>query len=106
MDLYYYAYKILEKYPKAERFGLVADMKHSISDTLEGMPYAQKVSENKKINYLNKIDAELIYQRFAIRLSYIQKYIFPNNYKTWSLKVAEIGKMLGGWIKSCKKNLE
>ena len=70
MDLYYYAYKILEKYPKAERFGLVADIKHSINDTLKGMPYAQKVSANK------------------------------------SLKVAEIGKMLGGWIKSCKKNLE
>lgn len=101
-DLYYYAYKLLEKYPKAERFGLVADIKHSMNDTLKNMLYAQKVSKNQKINYLNIIDAELIYQRFAIRLSYNQKYISSNNYKTWSLKVAEIGKMLGGWIKSCQ----
>ena len=103
IDLYYYAYNILEKYPKAERFALVSDIKHSMNDTLKDMLYAQKVSKNKKLDYLNKIDAELVYQRFAIRLSYNQKYISANNYKTWSLKVAEIGKMLGGWIKSCPK---
>ncbi len=73
-----------------------------MNDTLKNMLYAQKVSKNQKINYLNIIDAELIYQRFAIRLSYNQKYISSNNYKNWSLKVAEIGKMLGGWIKSCQ----
>lgn len=60
------------------------------------------INKDYKIQYLNMIDAELLYQRFAIRLSYSKKYISPNNYKTWSVKVAEIGKMLGGWIKSCQ----
>ena len=101
-DLYYYAYRLLEKYPKAARFGLVSDIKNSMNDTLKDMLYAQKVSQDKKMHYLNMIDAELLYQRFAIRLSYNQRYISPNNYTTWSLKVSEIGKMLGGWIKSCQ----
>lgn len=28
-DLYYYAYNLLEKYPKKERFGLASDIKNS-----------------------------------------------------------------------------
>lgn len=102
-NLYYYAYNLLEKYPKVERFGLVSDIKNSMNTTLRYMLYAQKVGKVYKMEYLNKIDAELVYQRFAIRLSFNKRYISPNNYTTWSAKVSEIGKMLGGWIKSCQK---
>lgn len=102
-ELYYYAYNLLEKYPKAERFGLVSDIKNSMNTTMKDILYAQKVGKEYKMQYLNMMDAELLYQRFSIRLSYNQRYITGNNYKTWSSKVAEIGKMLGGWIKSCQK---
>lgn len=91
-ELYYYAYKLLEKYPKSERFGLVSDIKNSMNSTLKNILYAQKLEKEYKMKYLNMIDAELLYQRFSIRLSYNQRYISPNNYKNWSLKVAEIGK--------------
>ena len=103
-DLYYYVYNLLEKYPKAERFGLTSDIKNSLNSSLKYILYAQKLYEPKeKMKYLNLLDAELVYQRFMIRVSYSKKYISPNNYKTWSYKVSEIGKMLGGWIKSCPK---
>lgn len=102
-DLYYYAYNLLEKYPKKERFGLASDIKNSMNETLRNIMYAQKVGTKYKMEYLNKIDAELLYQRFSVRFSYNKKYISPNNYKTWSLKIEEIGRMLGGWIKSCQK---
>ena len=42
-ELYYYAYKLLEKYPKAERFGLVSDIKNSMNTILRNILYAQKV---------------------------------------------------------------
>lgn len=102
-DLYYYAYNLLEKYPKKERFGLASDIKNSMNLTLRNIMYAQKVGNKYKMEYLNKIDAELLYQRFSIRFSYSKQYISANNYKTWSIKVEEIGRMLGGWIKSCPK---
>lgn len=103
-DLYYYAYHLLEKYPKSERFALTSDIKKSLNNSLKFMLYAQKIFNiDEKMKYLNLLDAELLYQRFMIRLSYDKKYISPNNYKTWSFKISEIGKMLGGWIKSCKK---
>lgn len=103
-DLYFYAYNLLEKYPKKERFALSTDIKNSLNITLKYILYAQKVFDKKeKINYLNLIDVELMYQRFMIRVSYNKRYISQNNYQVWSYKVAEIGKMLGGWIKSCQK---
>ncbi len=102
-DVYFYAYNLLEKYPKIEKFALVTDIKNSMNSTLKNIFYAQKVSDAKKMYYLNLIDAELLFQRFAIRLSYTRKYISGNNYKTWSLKIAEIGRMLGGWIRACQK---
>lgn len=70
-DLYYYAYHLLEKYPKNERFALTSDIKNSMNSSLKLILYAQKVFEVKdKLKYLNLLDAELMYQRFMIRISY------------------------------------
>lgn len=102
-NLYYYAYTLFDKYPKFERFGLVADMKNSLNTTLRYIFYAQKVQNKLKLDYLNKIDAELLYLRFAVRLSHSKKYITDDNYVHFSTLIAEIGKMLGGWIKACPK---
>lgn len=103
-DLYYYAYDLLEKYPKNERFALSSDIKKSLNSALKNILYAQKIYDMKeKMRYLNMLDAELMYQRFMIRISYKKKYITLKNYQVWSYKVTEIGKMLGGWIKSCQK---
>lgn len=74
-NMYYYAYGLFEKYPKSERFGLVADMKNSLNSSLKYIFYAQKVQSNLKLDYLNKLDAELLYLRFAIRLSHNKRYI-------------------------------
>lgn len=103
-ELYYYSYNLLEKYPKSERFALTSQIKTCLSNILRYILFAQKVFDmHEKIKFLNYIDAELVYLRFVVRFSYYKKYISQNNYKTWSYKVAEIGKMLGGWIKSCQK---
>ena len=48
-ELYYYAYNLLEKYPKAERFGLVSDIKNSMNTTLKYILYAQKVGKEYKV---------------------------------------------------------
>lgn len=102
-NMYYYTYGLFDKYPKSERFGLVADMKNSLNSSLKYIFYAQKVQNNLKLDYLNKLDAELLYLRFAIRLSHSKRYISNNNYVHFSSLISEIGKMLGGWIKSCPK---
>ena len=38
-----------------------------------------------------------------IRVSYKKKYINAKNYAAWGKKLANIGNLLGGWMKSCLK---
>ena len=58
-------------------------------------------NKNIRLNTINKIDAEISTQKFFGRFSYKNKYISHNNYFEWSKKLDEIGKIIGGWIKSC-----
>ena len=61
------------------------------------------LDNDKRLDTINKIDAEIASQKFFIRFSYKSKYISHNNYFEWSKRLDEIGKILGGWIKSCLK---
>jgi len=49
---------------------------------------------------LEEADAKLQEMRYLLRLTVELKYISINQYEYVSTKVVEIGKMLGGWIKT------
>jgi len=59
------------------------------------------VEINKK-PYLKQISVELDKLRILIRLSKDLKFISIRQYQFIAEKINEIGKMLGGWLKSCK----
>ena len=94
MELIYYTEMILVKYPKCERF--------------EGMKYIilayKEFKKEDKSNYLNKLDVNLKMLKVFIRISYKQKYISVKNYASWSKKLANIGNLLGGWMKNVQNN--
>ena len=89
IDLVEYGYNLLIKYPKTEKYALTSEIRKSMFETL------------RLILYANKIDAEISTQKFFVRFSYKNKYISHNNYFEWSKRLDEIGKIIGGWIKSC-----
>lgn len=102
VDLFYYTYRITEKYPKYEKAGLVIDIKQVTKNGLENIINAQKeFNLTKRLNYLNKADAELKTLKVLIRTSYKFKYISSKNYAAWSHKLTNIGNNLYGWIKTC-----
>ena len=68
-------------------------------EILEGIIQANQ--EKNKLPYLKKISVELDKLRILIRLSKDLKFISIRQYKFAAEKINEIGKMLGGWIKSC-----
>ena len=104
LDLIYYTNTICVKYPKNEKFSLVADTKKSLYEGLRNLLYAKKEFYPKnKLNYLNNLDVELNLQKVFIRLAFKYKYISLKNYETWSSLVTEVCNMLGGWIKQCQK---
>ena len=95
---------ILTPYPKSERFVLVEEIKRTLYSGLRLLVYALKIyNKQEKLKYLNELDACLKLLQVHIRISFKYKYISMQNYSTWSDKLTEVCKMLGGWISSCLK---
>lgn len=98
LDMMEYGYKALAQYPKAEKYALATDMKHSMDILLERSIEAQKKYYKKTT--LQELDVEIAKLKAYIRLSFNLRFLPPQKYEVWSEKMNEIGKMLGGWLKS------
>lgn len=97
-DMMEYGYGALAQYPKSEKFALVTDIKHSMNIMLERTIEAQKKYYKKTT--LQELDVEIMKLRAYLRLSQSLGFLPMKKYEIWSEKVVEIGKMLGGWLKS------
>jgi len=98
VDMMDYAYPALAQDPKSEKFALVTDMKHSMDMLLERCIEAQKKYYKKTT--LQELDVEIAKLKVYIRLSHKLGFLPDKKYEVWSCKVVEIGKMLGGWLKT------
>jgi hypothetical protein len=78
-------------------------IKNNLYTCLEQVMYALKTTDKlKRKEYLLSADIKLYVLKTLIRLSFEFQYITPNNFMTWDNKVGEIGRMIGGWIKTCQ----
>lgn len=96
-----YAYLALAQFPRSEKQAMVADIKRCIDRLLE-----RAIEANKKYfkkNTLQEMDVELAKLKKYIRLAYRLKFLPYKKYKNWTAMTKEIGRMLGGWIKSTKR---
>ncbi len=102
-DMTLYGYICLRQFPKSEKHTLAADIKQCMYKMLRLTIAAQKKYHKKTT--LQEIDIELEMLRTLIRLAADKdtRFISIKKYEIWSRHLAEIGKMLGGWIKATKK---
>ena len=91
-DMMQYGYGALAQYPKSEKFALCTDIKRCMDTMLERTIEAQKKYYKKTT--LQDLDVEVAKLRAYLRLSH--------EYEVWSGMAVEIGKMLGGWLKTIK----
>lgn len=104
VDLVYYVNMIMKKYPKSERFALVTDIKKVTSEGLESILYCYKAYDRiEKLKYLNSLDVKLKMMKVFVRVSYRNQYINAQNYDAWCRKILNISNMMGGWMKTCRK---
>lgn len=102
-NLIYYSKLLLTKYPKSERFDLCSDIKSIEYECLKDIIFAWKEFDNiKKLEALRRIDINLMVLKSLIKISYTCRYITAKNFMVWNEKVSEIGRLIGGWIKSCQ----
>lgn len=93
-----YGYLALAQYPKSEKYALATDIKHCMDIILERCIEANKKYYKKTT--LQDLDVEIMKLKAYLRLSQDLGFLPFKKYEIWSGMVVEIGKMLGGWLKS------
>ena len=71
---------------------------------LEGILLASQQSKIEKLPTLEKTSVKLNFLKVCVRLMKDVKAITPKTYIVIEANLDEIGKMLGGWIKSTKSH--
>lgn len=89
-----------EKFPTVYRFTVTQRMMNAALDFQEALFDAHSQTGNVKQNYLHAADAHLNKLRLYLRLIHQWKWLNDGQYKHVSVMIAEIGRLLGGWIKS------
>lgn len=100
-DMIAYGYTVLQQFPKSEKHTLAADIKQSMFKLLELVIICNKKYYKK--NTMQELDVELDVLRSYIRLAMTLKFLPFKKYEIWSGYLNEIGKMIGGWLKSIKE---
>ena len=99
-----YMLETLLKLPRTEKFSIGNEYKSSMYKLLEYILYVSKIEKEQRLEYINKIDAELNCQRIYLRIMYKNKWINDKKFNVAITKIGEIGKIVGGLIKYYVKN--
>lgn len=103
-DLYktFYSYRTI--IPKQDRYGIYERCEALILDVLEGILAGSKLPKGtEKAAVLDRASIKLNFLRVFIRLMKETKTIDAKKYIALETAIDEIGRMLGGWIRSTKQ---
>lgn len=99
-DMMVYGYPLLDQFPKSQKFSLGQDIRNSMNQMLR-----LTIAEDKKkskMTTLEYLDVENETLKHLLRISMMLKYLSKHHYGVWESKLVEIGKMIGGLVKSVK----
>lgn len=101
-DFYRELYLVVEKMPKKDKYSLGERLQKTTLDLLELVITASCLERVSKFTYLEKSSIKLDLIKILVRLTYEIKAIDNKKYLLLQGKLQEIGKMLGGWLRSIK----
>ena len=88
----------MAKFPKDQRFLLADRIERILLDILEML--IEAVYSKQKRAILIRVNLKLDSLRFMMRIAKDMKYINLKSYDFFCQSTIEIGKMVGGWIKT------
>ena len=88
--------------PKQDRYTIWQRSENLILDLLEGILLASQAQRARKFEVLENTSVKLNLLRVFVRLMKETKAIEARKYVAFEVLIDEIGRMLGGWIKSVK----
>jgi hypothetical protein len=101
-DLYKKFYELRLSVPKQDRYTLWQKCESLLIDILEGILFASQQTKLEKLPSLEKASVKLNFLRVCIRLMKDIKAIDQKKYLFIEADLDEIGRMLGGWMKSTR----
>lgn len=99
-----YMITMLMRLPRTEKFSIGTEIKTSMYKMLQNALLVSKLEKNKRLPVYNMIDSHIHFQRICIRIMYNNKWIDNKKYQYSNELLSEIGKILGGLIKSLGAN--
>lgn len=102
-ELYKNFHMLRSSISKQDRYTIFLRCENVILEVIEGILEASQLSKDKKLPILEKTSLKLNLLRVFIRLMKDTKSIDLKKYVSIEENTDEIGRMLGGWIKSTKE---
>lgn len=99
-DLILWMYPLINKFPKSQRFVLGQQLENTLLDILKGIIQANQ--ERNKLEILKQVSIDLDKFRILYRLAKDLRFMSVRQYQFGAEKINEVGKILGGWTKSCR----
>ncbi len=96
-----YLLDICGKFPKNARFNLADRITNISLDVMEHI--IEAIYAREKVEILKKANLCIEKIRALMQIVLNKKYISIGQYGHISEEINETGKMLGGWLKSCKE---
>ncbi|MBM2820345.1 MAG: hypothetical protein HW405_105 [Candidatus Berkelbacteria bacterium] len=102
-ELYKNFHSIRNTAPKQDRYTIFLKCENTILEIIEGILEASELYKDEKSPILRKTSQKLNLLRVFVRLMKDTESIKLKDYVLMEEKIDEIGRMLGGWIKSTKE---
>ena len=99
-EMYKNFYNFRNSIPKQDRYTLWQKCENILLETLENILLASQMSKEEKLPILEKASLNLNLFRIFVRLAKEVKAIDNKKYILLQENADEVGRMLGGWIKS------
>lgn len=92
----------VERFPRLYRATLVQRLIGAALDFQEALFEAQSQGGSTRQRHLRQADAALNKLRLYLRLAHRWHWLNDGQYRHVSVQIAELGRLLGGWMKSGK----
>jgi hypothetical protein len=99
-DLLTWLLPLAEKFPRSQRFVITQRLQGAVLDFQELIIEANNQRGLLRAGNLHQADSELRKARLYLRLCEKWGWLSPGQYRHVSSMVAEIGRLLGGWLKT------
>jgi hypothetical protein len=101
-DLLVWLLPCCDKFPKSQRFVLTKRLQDAALDFQEQLFLANAHADIQRLSELRHADARLNALRLYLRLAHKLDWLDNGQYEHVSRKVAEIGRLLGGWLRQSR----